>query len=109
MAIYGGNQIFVGSTGANASVDTVVMSAAAFSVKVTNLSGTAPLYWTVDSVGGACIAPTVGGQHSFCCASVAGNTINTRYPDMQFGTVVQLVSNTPTQYMVEMQSAKATS
>ena len=108
MAIYGANTTFFGTTG-SASVDTVIMSAPAYSVKVTNVSGVSPLYWTVDAVGGACNAPTVAGHNTFCCASVAGIAVYTRSTDKQFGTVVQLISPNPTQYMVEMQSAKATS
>jgi hypothetical protein len=108
MSIYGANNVFVGTTG-SASVDTVVMSSPGYSVKVTNVSGTSPLFWTVDSPGGACFAPTVGGHNAFCSASVAGTAVNSREGDFQFGAIVQLISTAPTQYMVEVQSARATS
>lgn len=109
MAIYGGKQV-VQATLASASVDTVVLTSAGFSVKVTNLSAGAPIYWTVDSPGGACVPPTVNGVNTFCSASVgAGAAINTRAGDFMFGAIVQLISNGTPQYMVELQSVRSTS
>ena len=109
MAIYSGKQTVNAITG-SASVDTVILTGAGVSVKVNNLSGGAPIYWTADSPGGACAVPTVGGTNCFVSASVgSGSTINTRAGDFMFGAVVQLISNTPTVYEVELQSTHATS
>ena len=110
MAVYGGKQSVVATTTAASVTDVVVLSGAGYSVKVTNLSGGAPLFWTADSQGGAGVVPTINGVDTFCCGSVgSGGAINTRAGDFQFGAVVQLVSQTPTQYMVELQSIRATS
>ena len=109
MAIYSGTQV-VNATCGSASVDTVILTGAGYSVKVTNLNDGPPLYWTVDSPGGACAVPTVGGYNCFVSASVgSGGAINTRAGDFQFGTVVQVIASAPTQYMVELQSIRATS
>ena len=108
MAIYGGKQVVTATTG-SASVDTVVLTGAGFSVKVNNLGGN-NLYWTVDSPGGACPVPTVGGSNCYVSASVsAAQSITTRAGDFQFGAVVQVIAATPTIYEVELQSVRATS
>ena len=107
---YSGKQIVTATTLGGASVDTVILTNPGFSVQVTNTSGGAPIFWTADSVGGACPVPTVNGVNCFVSGSVgSGVATRTRAGDFQFGTVVQLVSNGPTSYMVELQSVRATS
>ncbi len=109
MAVNGGQQVVQSITHANL-VDTAILQGSGFSVKVTNLSENAPLYWTVDSPGGACVPPTVNGVNCFCAASVgSGGAVNTRAGDFQFGAVVQLIAAASVQYMVELQSVRATS
>ncbi len=109
MAVNGGKQV-VTSTCAPNIVDTAILQGAGFSVKVTNLSENANLFWTVDSPGGACVPPTINGVNAFCCASVgSGAAINTRAGDFMFGAVVQLISSASVTYSVEMQSIRATS
>jgi hypothetical protein len=103
-----GVSVVTATTSAN-NVDLVWLTGHGFSVKVTNLNGGPPLYWTVDSPGGACPVPTIGGINTYCSASVAGNVSNSRAADMKFGSIVQLVSAGVTQYMVELQSVRATS
>ncbi len=110
MAVYGGKQNSVFATCAPNVVDTVVLQNAGFSVKVTNVSENAHLFWTVDSPGGACIAPTINGVNSFCASSVgSGAAINTRSGDFMFGVVVQVISAASVSYLVELQSIRATS
>ena len=109
MPVTGGTQGVQSLTHANL-VDTAVLTGAGFSVKVTNLSENAHLFWTVDSPGGACVPPTVNGVNSFCASSVgAGAGVNTRAGDFMYGAVVQLISAASVQYMVELQSIRATS
>lgn len=109
MAVNGGKQAVGAVLSANV-VDTAVLTGSGFSVKITNLNQVADLYWTVDSPGGACIPPTVGGVNSFCAASVGpGGDINTRAGSFIYGAVVQLIANGAVHYLVELQSAKATS
>ena len=109
MAVYQGKQVVTATTSAN-TVDLALLTGAGFSVKVTNLSENANLFWTVDSQGGANTPPTVNGVNSFCCASVgSGAAVNTRAGDFMFGACVQIVSAAPVNYMVELQSNRATS
>ena len=81
------------------TVDLAVLSAPGQGVAVTNVSGTAPIYFTVDHPGGACTAPMVDGTYSFCVASVAGAREVVNH-DGQFGSVVQLISAGSVQYTV---------
>ena len=107
---YSGKQVVAATTLGGASVDTVILTSPGYSVQVTNTSAGPPIFWTVDSVGGACPVPTVNGANCFVSASVGtGVSTRTRAGDFQFGTVVQLISSGPTSYMVELQSARATS
>ena len=100
----------VNNTFASASVvDLVYLTAPAYSVKVTNVTGTAAIYFTVGSPGGACPVPTIGGTGDFCLPATAGTSLSTRAGDFQFGTIVQLISTGTPQYMVELQSIRATS
>ena len=109
MAVYGGKQVVTALSGVN-NVDTAVLTGAGYSVKVTNISENAHLWFTVDSPGGACTPPTVGGVNSFCAASVgSGSAATTRAGDFMYGAVVQLISSASVTYMVELQSIRATS
>ncbi len=109
MAVNGGKQVVDAVLTAN-TVDTAVLTGAGFSVKVTNINQTADIYWTVDSPGGACVPPTVGGVNTFCAGSVGpSGGVNTRSGDFMYGAVVQLISTGTPHYMVELQSVRATS
>lgn len=90
------------------TVDLAILTGAGFGVRVTNLSGTAPIWFTVSHQGGACPVPTVGGASEYCVASVAGLGISARHAG-QFGSVVQLISSGTPLYMVEVQGNHANS
>ena len=86
----------------------VLLTEPGASCKITNLTGSSPLWFTVSFPGGPCPIPTVGGSGCYCAASVAGGNTSVRTA-AQFGTVVQLISAAPTTYMIEVQSSHATS
>ena len=110
MAVNGGKQVVTATIAQANTVDTAVLTGSGFSVKVTNISENAHLFWTVDSPGGACVPPTINGVNSFCSSSVgSGAAITTRSGDFQFGAVVQLISAASVTYSVELQSVRATS
>ena len=92
----------------SASVDVVLLTKPGVSVKVTNLSGTAPIFFTVSEPGGSCPVPAIDGMSCFSAASVAGTSVTARH-DGQFGSIIQLVSAGTPQYMCEVQSTHATS
>src|ERR1019366_9108435 len=79
-------------------VDLVYLTGAAYAVKVTNLTGTAPIYFTVGSPGGACPAPTLNGTGDYYLGATAESSLSTRAGDFQFGTIVQLISSGTPQY-----------
>ena len=86
------------------AVDLIYLSDPGNSIRVTNLTGTSPIYFTVSHPGGAAPVPTVGGQSGvFCAASVAGTTVAVRHNGM-YGSIVQLISAGTPQYQVEVGS-----
>ncbi len=88
------------STLTASTVDVVLITEGAYGVQVTNVDGSAPIWFTVSTQGGACPVPTVNGTNGeYCAASVAGNFLNVRH-DAQFGSVVQLISSGTPQYTV---------
>lgn len=103
-----GKNVAIGTTSGSGNVDLVYLSGAGFSVRVTNVNGAAPLWFTVSHPGGACPVPTVGGVNEYLTASVPGMSNSVRHAG-QFGSVVQLVSSGSVQYMVELQGNHATS
>jgi len=112
---YGDHVVYVGAAASvsSASVsgvaDLVVLSGAGSSIKVTNVGGGSPLFFTVSHPGGACPIPTVtGGQGVYAVGATANGFANVRH-DGQFGSVVQVVSTGSPSYMVEVQSSHATS
>jgi len=89
------------------AVDLVFLTQGGSGVAVTNVSGSAPIWFTVDAPGGACKPPTVGASvGAFCSSSVAGQTINARM-DAQFGAIVQLISTGTPQYTVALLGKEA--
>ena len=112
MASYNGKH--VAYVAASASVgqtpDLVVLSGAGFSVKVTNISGSSPLFWTVSHTGGAALPPSTSGSVSgtYVTAPAAGGFTNARHA-LQYGSIVQVVSTGTPSYMVELQGNHATS
>lgn len=108
MANYnGGHSVYVAAS-ASVGTDLIVMNGHGFSVKVTNLTGTAPLWYTVSAPGGTCIVPTVGGVKTRAVAATANASSNDRQA-LQFGAVVQVCSTGTTAYTVEILGNHATS
>lgn len=101
-------QLVVTNTLTANTADLCFMTGPGYSVKVTNVTGTAPLYFTVDKPGGPCAVPTVGGSNCYAVASVAGSSTSARQ-DFLYGGIIQLISTGTPTYMVEVQSVRATS
>jgi hypothetical protein len=113
MASYNGGHVAYVASSASVGADLVVLSAAGFAVKVTNISGSAPLFWTVSHQGGSCPVPTTNGTTStggecYVTAAAAGSSTNARAA-LQFGAIVQVVSTGSPSYMVEIQGVHSTS
>lgn len=84
------------------TVDLVVLTDGAFGVRVTNLNGAAPIWFTVSHPGGSNPVPTIGGAlGEWTAASVAGTAVTVRHA-AQFGSCVQLTSTGSVSYMVEV-------
>lgn len=109
MATYGNQNIQPRVISASASVagvvDLAILTNPGYGVSVTNDTGTAPIFFTVDHPGGPCPQPTINGVNCFCAASI-GTTVNVRH-DVQFGSVVQLISSGTPQYTVAVLGAQA--
>ena len=101
MANYSAARVITNTLTAN-SVDLNLMTAAGESIIVTNISGQAPIYFTLDKPGGACPAPTVNGQNCFAVAN--GGTRSSVRHDGMYGSVVQLISAASVQYTIEVGS-----
>lgn len=108
MASGGGGHVYTSTLSGGASVDTVWLSDGCSSTRVTNLTGTAPIFFTVSHPGGPCPIPSSNSPTSYVCAPTAGNSVSVRH-DGQFGSIIQLVSASVQQYMCEAQSVRATS
>ena len=110
MASYNGKNVVFVANAASVGADVVVLSGSGHSVKVTNISGTAPLFWTVSHPGGPCPVPSTSGsvQSCYVTAGAAGLSTNARNAG-EYGSVVQVVSTGNPSYMVEVQSVRATS
>jgi hypothetical protein len=106
MSGYNGvNSVYVAtSASVGQTPDLVVLSGAGFSVKVTNVSGSAPLFWTVSHQGGTCPVPSSAGSVSgtYVTAGAAGTSTSARHAG-QFGSIVQVISTGTPSYMVEVQ------
>lgn len=108
MANYnGGHSVFVASS-ASVGTDLIVMSGHGFSIKVTNVGGTAPLWYTASFPGGPCPVPSVNEVKSRAVAATANASSSDRQ-SFQFGAVVQVASTGTTAYLVELQGNHATS
>ena len=105
----GSGKYVYSSTTNGSGVDLALLTGPGFSVKVTNLNGAGPLYFTVDSPGGACPVPSTGGAATYTAASIAGTSVTVRAVDALYGAVVQLTSSASVNYQVEMQSVRSTS
>jgi hypothetical protein len=112
MANYNGTTVAYVATSASVgqTPDLVVLSSPGFSVKVTNIGGTSPLFWTLSTPGGSCLPPSTSGSVSgtYVTAGAANAATNARYAGPS-AAVVQVVSPAPTSYMVEIQSVRGTS
>lgn len=102
MANYSGGRVLTETLTAN-TADLCLMNAPGEAVIVTNISGTAPLYFTVDKPGGPCPVPTVNGQNTFSVGANAGTRVSVRHDGM-YGSVVQLISAASVQYTIEVGS-----
>lgn len=105
MASYSARRVATETLSAN-TVDLVLLTDPAQSVEVTNVTGTAPIYFTVSKPGGDCPVPTVNGQSCYAVASVAGQSMFVRHDGM-YGSVVQLISAGTPQYTVQIGSRNA--
>jgi hypothetical protein len=86
------------------TVDLVFLSQPGQAVQVENVTGTAPIWFTVSHPGGTAQVPTVGGTSDcFCAASVAGAVMSVRHDGM-YGSVVQLISTGTPTYTVSVGS-----
>jgi hypothetical protein len=108
MGQYHGDRVAYVASSASVGADLVVLTQPGMSIRVTNISGAAPLWFTVSAPGGACPIPTSGGTYNFSVAPAANAFTNVRHDGM-FGSVVQVVSSGTTSYMVEVQGQHATS
>jgi len=107
---YSGKNVVYVATAASVGADVVVLSGAGHSVKVTNVSGSAPLFWTVSHPGGTCAIPSTSGSVEACYVTAGGAGISTNARVAgEYGAVVQVVSTGTPSYTVEVQSAHATS
>jgi hypothetical protein len=87
------------------TVDLVYLTEGGFAVTVTNDSGTAPIYWTVDHPGGVCTAPTVAastGTVGLWCSAASPGAQSTARHSGQFGSIVQLISSGTPSYTVNV-------
>lgn len=104
----GGHTVYVASS-ASVGADLCVLTAGGMSIKVTNIAGTAPIFFTVSHQGGACPLPnTAGSASTYVVAGAANASTNVRHSG-QFGSIVQVTSTGVTSYMVEVQGQHATS
>jgi len=101
MANYNGGRVLTETLTAG-SADLCLMSAPGEAVIVTNITGSAPIYFTVDRPGGPCPVPTVNGQNCFAVAN-AGTRVSVRHDGM-YGSIVQLISAASVQYTIEVGS-----
>jgi len=101
MANYNGARVLTQTLAPN-TTDLCLMSAAGEAVIVSNISGQAPIYFTVSHPGGSCPVPTVNGQNCFAVSS-AGTRVSVRHDGM-YGSVVQLISAASVQYTIEVGS-----
>ena len=102
-----GGQVVNATLQANA-VDLVFLTGPGYSIRVTNITGSSPIYFTLSQPGGAATPPTVGGNYSFVVPASIGGTTTAR-GDFLYGGIVQLISAASVQYMCEVQSVRATS
>jgi hypothetical protein len=101
-----GKRVVSGTLSANA-VDLVYLSSPGQAINVQNVTGTAPIWFTVSHPGGSGKVPTVGGSEGvFCAASVAGAEFQVRHDGM-YGSVVQLISTATPTYTVSVGSTRA--
>jgi len=106
MANISGKRVVSATLAAN-TVDLVFLSSAGQAVSIQNVTGTAPIWFTVSHPGGNGVAPTVGDQSGvFCAASVAGAEFQVRHDGM-YGSVVQLISTGTPTYTVSVGSRNA--
>ena len=101
MANYSGGRVLTETLTAN-TADLCYMTDPGEAIIVSNISGQAPIYFTVDKPGGACPLPTVNGQNCFAVAS-AGTRVSVRHDGM-YGSIVQIISSASVQYTIEVGS-----
>ena len=109
-----GNQIIsarvASATASVGVVDLIVLTDAGFGVEITNVSGSAPLWFTVSHPGGPCPVPvvasaSVNASNQYCAGAAAGTRVPVRHAG-QFGSVVQLISSGTPEYVVEVTGAR---
>jgi hypothetical protein len=94
-------RVYTGTLDAT-NADLINMIAPGEAIIVTNNNGLAPIYFTVDTPGGACAVPTVGGANCYSNAT-AGQRVSVRHDGM-YGSIVQLIAAASVQYTIEVGS-----
>ena len=91
------------ATIAASTVDLIVLTDPGEAVRVINVSGAAPIYFTVSVPGGPCPVPAINGVNTFVAAGSPGETVSIRHDGM-YGSVIQLISASVGQYTVSVGS-----
>ena len=99
MAVYQGSSSVTETLTAN-TIDTVILTKAATKVTVSNVNGSAAIYFAVSHPGGDNPQPSIAGANDFFL-SAALTSVDVRH-DGQFGSVVQLVSAGSVQYTISI-------
>lgn len=108
-SVYSGSHVVYVASAASVGADLCVLTGGGMSVKVTNIAGTAPIFFTVSHQGGACPLPSVNGSPAtYVIAGSPNASTNVRHSGM-FGSIVQVTSTGTTSYMIEVQGQHATS
>lgn len=102
MAVLGGRRVVNGTLTAD-TVDTVILTAAARTVTIVNVSGSAEIFFTISHPGGPNVQPTVGGTNCFVLPATIGS-LDVRH-DGQFGNVINLISSGTPAYSVTIPGA----
>jgi hypothetical protein len=87
------------------TVDTAILTAPMRNVEVVNRGSTGEIWFTVCTVGGPNIQPTVGGSSCYLAASVAGTPPTSVRVNSVNGVVVNLISPYAASYTVQMGNA----
>jgi hypothetical protein len=102
MANFSGYSVVNGTLAAS-TVSLVVLTRPAQGIKVTNIDGTAPIYFRVSHPGGSNAVPSIVDGLSYVVSASAGAYDFVRHDGM-YGMTVQLVSPGTPKFAVETTS-----